>query len=424
MALIGDSIGQPARQAASPHHGQAGNSFTQSRQAEPSGIFGFFELTYLFLAAVLVTDIVDLVFIGRLAQSVVFDPPAAKQHTTLALLIFAPAIASSLASGYLTSGAACFRTLSWAALARCVLIACFVWTTKFGDFSRWQALVLIAMFSMLSAYALVPRLAWIIDRRKASFATAFQLIFFALALLSGISLSNQNISTPILFQWALVGSAMASLAFKVFPQHQNITTTFKTGRRHIPFLIVTKSYTMLAGLSIWSCLALASFQQYPDGENSLVNLCAISLAGIFVGTCLPLLKTQMDVLLVYALRILSALVAVVFGFFGSNSSPQTFLFVYTTLWSASYMCDFKLPKRKFISFRDSHHKSIKLDHSIAWSQTIVFTTILLVCIATSIGIDTISGAQQIRKFALTGGIISLLSAVFLSRSLAKRFGLT
>jgi hypothetical protein len=420
LALIGDSIGQSAVESSAPELKKASGKSITSPASKVIGISSYGFLTYLFLSCIFLTDTADLAMIGRLAKTVVLDQPTSHWHITLAFIVFTPAIAAAFVRSYFSSSAERFQTLSWSALGRCSVITLFVLAIKFGDFSRWQSLCCIAILSFLSAYAFVPRLGWMIDMRKLSFAGSFHLVLFGLALFSSIALANQGISTVALCQLALVSTALASIGFRFMARRHLNTVSSQSALRHLLSLIATKSFTILTGLAIWSCLALASIEQYQSDENYLLNFATVSCLGIVLGAGLALLRLKRSVtaILAYILRALATLVLIVFGFLGNYLTPQAFFFVFTALWSASYTCELSWPRGT--TFADNPRTSANLDQCMAWGQAIVLTTIFFICLATCAGIDTVSSALQLRKFALASGIVSLVSLVFISRSLARR----
>jgi hypothetical protein len=420
LALIGDSVGQSA---SAPALSKASGNLPASTETNVKGISAYGFLTYLFLLCVFLTDTADLSMIGKLAGTVVLDAPASHAHNALALLVFIPAIAASFLWNYFSTPLGRLQSLSFSALVRCIVIATFVLAIKFVDFSCWQSFSCITILSFLSAYAFVPRLCWMIDMRKSSLAGCFQLVLFGFALFSSIALVKQEISTVALCQIALTSSALAALGFRLMQgKQESIRASVHASERlprHAFYLIATKSFTVLIGLAIWSCLALTSIEQYQISENSLLNFAALSCLGIVAGAGLALakLKRSLSFRLAYIFRVLSTLVLIVFGFFGNYLAPQAFVFVFTGLWSASFTCELSWPKGTIQ--KNKRLSLANLERFMGWGQAIVLTTILLICLATCTGIDTISSALQLRKFALASGIVSLVSLAFASRAFAR-----
>jgi hypothetical protein len=428
LALIGDSVGQSA---SAPALSKASGKLLASTETKVKGISAYGFLTYLLLLCVFLTDTADLSMIGKLVGTVVLDAPASHAHSALALLVFIPAIAASFLWNYFSTPLGRLQSLSFSALVRCIVIATFVLAIKFVDFSCWQSFSCIAILSFLSAYAFVPRLCWMIDMRKSSLAGCFQLVLFGFALFSSIALVKQEISTVALCQIALTSSALAALGFRLMQGKQesiraSVGASARASNRlsrHAFYLIATKSFTVLIGLAIWSCLALTSIEQYQISENSLLNFAALSCLGIVAGAGLALakLKRSLSFRLAYIFRVLSTLVLIVFGFFGNYLAPLAFIFVFTGLWSASYTCELSWPKGTIQ--KNKRLSSANLERFMGWGQAIVLTTILLICLATCTGIDTISSALQLRKFALASGIVSLVSLAFASRAFARRLNM-
>jgi len=419
LALIGDSVGQSAREACAIQQNLASENASESGHGQVTDISNYGFLTYLFLACIFLTDTADLTLISRLAETVVLDPPLAYLHSTLPVFVFIPAIASSFLGSYFSSKVGRFKTLSWSALGRVVAITLLVLAIKYGEFWRWQAITSISILSALCAYAFVPRLCWMIDMRKLSFSRFCHLILLGSAWLVSITLSKQNISTVMLCQLALVVTACASIGFRVLAQSEKRPAPRRNNLNRMSSLIATKSLAILTALTLWSCLALVSFEQYQGDQSSLFNFAAVSCLGIALGSSLPLLGLTAGASynLALAFRVLSTLLLLVFGFLGNCLAPPLFFLLFMALWVASYVAELNWPKGRVASVRPA--AKVNLEQSVVWGQALVLTTVFLICLATCAGIDTTSSALQLRKFALVSAVVSLVCLVFSRQSLAR-----
>jgi hypothetical protein len=421
LALIGDSVGQSALEACAIQQNTATRNTNESGSAPGAHISNYGLLTYLFLACIFLTDSADLALISRLAKTVVLDPPVAYLHATLPVFVFIPAIAASFLGSYSSSRLGRFKTLSWSAIGRVLAITVFVLTLKYGDFSRWQALVFISVLSALCAYAFVPRLCWMIDMRKLSFARFCHLLLLGSAWLLSITMAQQAISTITLCQLALVSTACASIGFRILARGEKQPEQRKDNLLRLSSLIAAKSLPILTLLSFWSCLALASFEQYQPDESSLFTFAAASCLGIACGAALPLLRLTAGPSYAVSLAcgVLSTLLLVAFGFFGNWLTPQLFFFLFLALSVASFTGELSWPKGSLVNSQPA--SKLVLERSVAWGQALVLATAFLICLATFAGIDTTSSALQLRKFALVTGVVSLVALAFTRRSLAWQF---
>jgi len=259
--------------------------------------------------------------------------------------------------------------------------------------------------------------------RKQSFADYFQLVFFGLALFVSVVLFKQTLTTASFCQTGFVAAAIASLGFRLLARIANEPRSSRSELSKLTYLITAKSFTALTGVVLWGCLAFANTEPYQADENSLLSFAAMSSLGILAGGTIPFFKLERSVAntLAFMCKLVAALLLIVFGFSGKLLPPQTFVFMFMALWSASYMCQLNLPKGKPIEGKASVLAG--LEKSVAWGLAVVLATTLLICLATGTGVDTISSALQLRKFALASGVVALISLIFVNRTWARHLNM-
>jgi hypothetical protein len=255
-----------------------------------------------------------------------------------------------------------------------------------------------------------------IDMRRLSFSRCCHLLLLASAWLVSLTLTQINLSTVNLCQLVLLASGFASIGFRFLSGSEIILRPSRNGARHMSSLIANKSLAILPALTLFSCLTVASFEQFQSDQSSLLNFVAIACLGIVLGSSLPLLRLRAaaSYSLAFSFKLLSTFLLFVFGFLGNCLAPPYFIFLFMVLWVAAFVGELSWPNNS--PSKSGPALKLGLESSVAWAQAIVLGTTFLITLATCAGIDTTSSALQLRKFALVGGVVALVSLAVSWRS--------
>jgi hypothetical protein len=380
----------------------------------------FSRIYILFLIGSILTDLASLAIICRLAEAIVLTAPGAHLHISFASIIFLPAITFSLFGAILARRIGRLKTLSCLALAGCFAFCVLSVCLHSLPFSRAEALAFVAFLSALTSCSFVPRLAWLIDKRKLLFGKVYAPTALALAFLAAVWLGEQNISTNSLCQCALLCMGLASIIFRIAGKEDDSQFFLQKRQfaRLIPVLARGVSIT-LGELIFFGCLIVTSSEA--TDNNFLLNFAQSFCTGITLGAfSASVLKLNYEAsqfwrnvsgIFAYSLLIL-------YGFSGQSIDAVAFVFVASLVYSVSIhlapVLSMTLP-----SDSKSKNSSPNVEICVAAAQAVVLMIMWLVCVAISPITDTISSGAHVRLFALIGGVVSLLAGIA-NRAISSR----